>query len=212
MLPLRPRLLLLLLLAAPRRPEGAMAYEDLTGKQRLFVDAYIGRANANATEAARQAGYSSRSEGALRVTAHDTLTNPNVSAAIEERMREMSIPPAEILSRLTEQARALHAGFLKVDDDGAAFVDLRSLEDAGLMRLVKKVSFDAKGNQTIEFHDAQAALLALSKRYDLLPDHTKVSGSLTLDAVLNALPEEFRESVRRELAAMVRAGTSNGRR
>jgi phage terminase small subunit len=43
-------------------------HSELTTKQRLFVEAFIGAANGNATEAARLAGYQG-SDDTLRVTA-----------------------------------------------------------------------------------------------------------------------------------------------
>lgn len=56
----------------------------LTEKQRKFVEAYMGKANGNATEAARIAGYSG-SESVLAVTGFENLRKPNIAAAIEER-------------------------------------------------------------------------------------------------------------------------------
>jgi phage terminase small subunit len=184
-----------------------VAFEDLTGKQRLFVDAYIGQANCNATEAAKLAGYSERTAYSI---GDENLKKPEIRAAIDERMRAMSIPPEEILARLTEQARALHTLHIRTEGNQAG-VDLEGLQQAGLMRLVKEIAYDRQGRQVIKFYDAQAALLALAKRYDLLPDHTKHSGQVSFDAVINALPVEFRDEVREELDRLLRVGGSNGK-
>ncbi|MCA9644748.1 MAG: terminase small subunit [Myxococcales bacterium] len=60
-----------------------MAARGLTQKQRLFVEAYVGPAKGNATEAARIAGYSG-SDAVLAVTAHGNLNNPKISDAIQK--------------------------------------------------------------------------------------------------------------------------------
>ena len=57
---------------------------ELTEKQRKFVEAYMGQANGNATEAARLAGYSG-SETALGVTGHENLRKPKIASAIKKR-------------------------------------------------------------------------------------------------------------------------------
>lgn len=59
------------------------ATSTLTLKQQRFVDAYA--LSGNASEAARQAGYS---EGSAKVTASRLLTKTNVSAALAARQAE----------------------------------------------------------------------------------------------------------------------------
>jgi len=56
----------------------------LTEKQRKFVEAFMGPAKGNATEAARIAGYSG-SDATLRNAGSRLLTNANISEAIKER-------------------------------------------------------------------------------------------------------------------------------
>ena len=58
--------------------------DKLTEKQRRFVEAYLGEANGNATEAARLAGYSG-TDDSLAVSASQLLRNTKVEAAIKER-------------------------------------------------------------------------------------------------------------------------------
>jgi|SRR5690554_820481 len=65
---------------------GASASEaGLTEKQRRFVEAYMGAAAGNATEAARLAGYGG-DENTLSQTGHQNLRNPKISEAINERV------------------------------------------------------------------------------------------------------------------------------
>lgn len=68
----------------------------LNARQQRFVEAYEG----NATEAARQAGYTG-SDGALSVQASRLLSNPNVAAALKGRQQKES--SALIASRQDRQ-------------------------------------------------------------------------------------------------------------
>lgn len=56
-----------------------------TVKERRFVDAYLSTARGNATQAARQAGYSGTSE-VLKVQGSRLLTKANVRALIDGRL------------------------------------------------------------------------------------------------------------------------------
>lgn len=149
-----------------------MAYEDLTGKRKLFVDAYTGRANCCKSEAARLAGYATPGNEGYRL-----FREPEVRAAIEERMRELGMGPEEILQRLAEQARGNMADFIRVTEGGGFAIDLTEAEESGKLRLVKKVAYDVKGRPALELYDAQSALLALAKRYHLFPDRQELTGA-----------------------------------
>ena len=72
----------------------------LTQKQRLFVEAYVGEARGNATEAARLAGYKGRDTTLAQVGA-ENLRKPYIASAIEKRAEEMreasgALTPEEI--------------------------------------------------------------------------------------------------------------------
>ena len=53
---------------------------QLTYKQRLFVSAYLGEANGNATEAARIAGYADPG-----IRGHELVKNSKIRAAIDAK-------------------------------------------------------------------------------------------------------------------------------
>jgi phage terminase small subunit len=76
----------------------------MTRKQELFCDYYL--ISLNATEAARQAGYSKKSAKAI---ATENLAKPAIKAFIEERMsqktKEIVAAQDEILSFLTKVVR-----------------------------------------------------------------------------------------------------------
>ncbi|MEM6532951.1 MAG: terminase small subunit [Myxococcota bacterium] len=58
--------------------------KTLTEKQRRFVEAYLGEACGNATEAARQAGFAG-SRTTLQQVGHENLRKPHIRDAIDER-------------------------------------------------------------------------------------------------------------------------------
>ena len=62
---------------------------ELRGKQRKFADNYI--KNGNATEAYVNAGYKVRSNKTARANASRLLTNANVKAYIEKRLKQLSL-------------------------------------------------------------------------------------------------------------------------
>ena len=59
---------------------------ELTLKQKRFVEAYLGKANGNATEAAHLAGYEGNRK-TLTVIATQNLKKPNIRLAIDEHSR-----------------------------------------------------------------------------------------------------------------------------
>lgn len=59
---------------------------SLTQKQQAFINAYIGEANGNGTQAARLAGYKG-SDDTLRSVARENLTKPHIAAEIERRQQ-----------------------------------------------------------------------------------------------------------------------------
>lgn len=137
--------------------------DDLTDKQRAFVNHYV--ACLNATEAARRAGYQGNAN-VLGVTGHENLRKPNIRAAIDARLAECAIPPNEILTRLSEHARGSMADFVSVKGRGVT-LDLKKAILADKLHLVKKFTKTKQG-VTVELYDAQAALLTLAKHYGLL--------------------------------------------
>lgn len=75
-----------------------MSNRRLTAKQLAFIDAYMGEANGNATEAARLAGYAG-DDNALGVRGHLLLRNDKVFEEITIRQREDPL----VISRIERQ-------------------------------------------------------------------------------------------------------------
>lgn len=98
----------------------------LTEKQRRFVEAYMGVARGNATEAARLAGYSG-GDNALGVRGSELLRNSKVMRAIAERTKSDPL----VLGREELQqfwSRVLTAKELDAGDEPAMKERLRASE------------------------------------------------------------------------------------
>ena len=89
-------------------------------RQSRFVDHYI--ATANASEAARKAGYSERT---ARVIGQENLTKPAVKAAIKERLKEMESERVATTQEALEHLTAVLRGEVQetiVTPSGKKFV------------------------------------------------------------------------------------------
>lgn len=150
-----------------------MSDDEFTDKQRLFVAHYV--ACLNATEAAKQAGYSPTT---ARQMGSENLSKPYIRAAIDAAMADATMPRNEILARLAAQARADLGDFFTGSGRGVK-LDLKAAKAAGLMPLVKKYSKTKQG-VSIELHDSQAALIQLGKHHKLWTDVQEVNGDLTV--------------------------------
>jgi phage terminase small subunit len=96
-----------------------MKEEQLTQKQRLFVEAYIGDAAGNAREAARMAGYSG-DDNALSQRAFELVRNPRIAKLIGVRVEQAVMRANEVLGELSAIAKADWQDFLEIrrDKDG----------------------------------------------------------------------------------------------
>lgn len=124
--------------------------KSLTVKQRRFVDAYI--ETGNAAEAARRAGYKSRSADSI---GRENLRKPTVREALDARMKELEdeqiAGAREVLIHLTAAMR------------GEVEEEIPVVEGCGngvsKSRLIRK---------HISAHDRLKAAEMLAKRYGLL--------------------------------------------
>ena len=86
---------------------------DLTLKQQLFAESYVGPARGNATEAARLAGYTGN-DVTLNTTAHRTLRNAQVASYVQSRVAAAVATADEVLAELTAVAFAPWESSIKV--------------------------------------------------------------------------------------------------
>lgn len=147
---------------------------ELTYKQRLFVEAYLGEANGNGAEAARIAGYRD-----CRVAPTRLLANASIQAAISRRVASAALTANEVLARISDLASASLGDFLDIDEHGHRVTLLKGKRRGRLHTLkkikVKSRTFTARGDEgpttevetEIELHDPQAALDKLAKYHGL---------------------------------------------
>jgi len=83
----------------PGKNGKAIRIQELTVKQKKFVEAYLGKANGNGTNAAEIAGYEGDRK-TLGIIASSNLKKPNVRLAIDERTKD----DGSIASREERQA------------------------------------------------------------------------------------------------------------
>lgn len=146
--------------------------DKLTTKQRLFVEAYL--ANPNATDAARKAGYKGN-DNTLAQVGKENLRKPYIAALIGERVEQAAMSADEVLSRLSEHARA--SLFDVIDADGN--FDLEMARQRGKDHLLKKfkVTYTKEGmTREYEIHDPQAALVHLGRYHKLFTDKSEITG------------------------------------
>ncbi len=136
--------------------KGKATMTGLTQKQARFVEAFLGAAKGNATEAARRAGYADPEARTGRLQ-----RSAAVRAALRERVDAAAMTADEVLGRLAEQARGSIEGCLTFPDGATVpTLDLEKARRAGKLHLIKTVRH-GKFGVTVELYDAQAALALL---------------------------------------------------
>jgi len=137
----------------------------LVKKRRVFVEEYI--RCWSATEAARRAGYAHPDRQGSRL-----LSFVEIQELVQKRISEKAMSADEVLHRLMEQGRGDHTEYLRPDGS----VDLEQLLADGKGHLVKGTKWDKNGKLTVEFYDAQSALVHLGKHHKLFTEKHEISG------------------------------------
>lgn len=154
----------------------------LTDRQQRFVDSYL--MCWNASEAARQAGYSKKTAG---VIGYENLKKPQIRAAIDVRLAEMRMSANEVLARLTAQASGSLAPFVQTKGEDV-WVDLTTDEANANLHLLKEIEterrrYGKKDDPVEEFkvkikiHDPQAALVQLGRYHKLFAERVEHAGT-----------------------------------
>lgn len=151
----------------------------LTPKQEAFVEYYILRRNAK--EAAVLAGYS---ENGAKQQGQYLLTTVNIQTAIQRRLKEKCLSADDVLGRLSDQAFASPEDFFDVTEDGGFKLNLKKAEERKKLHLIRKLSYNAQGQPTIELHDPHAALEDLGRFHKLFTDKNEVIFS-NIDALID---------------------------
>lgn len=187
----------------------------LSRQQTIFVSEYL--TCWNAAEAARRAGYSTRTAKAIGL---NLLKHPVIAAAIAERIADRAMSADEALALLTEQARADIGIFFKVAERWTSAplgtqeiidekdeldakgklrhlylvryvaIDVDKLVDPRYSRLVKKFSETTQRGIAFELHDAQAALEKIGKALGVLRENVQISGEGSGPVVLKVVYDD----------------------
>jgi hypothetical protein len=188
--------------------EGEMGVlrRGLSDKQALFVAHYVA-CGMNAANAARLAGYGGNSLS-LGFIGYRNLKNPKIRAALADLLAEHGMQPAEIMARLSEQARGDMADFLTFDAQPdqpvlpgmpapprPVTLDLAKANELGRLPLIKKLNVRRGAGQwgpavEIELYSSQEALKILVRLYSMLREQVEHSGQVA--AVQIYLPDNGR--------------------
>lgn len=164
---------------ASRRNKYGLSY-----RQALFVDEYL--LDLNASQAALRAGYSANCPG---VVGHEVLNNPKVSAAIEQRMAELSARTGVNQERIIrELARVAFLDPTKLTDagTGALLPDTTEDDRAAIQAIRVKFSPTQYGQgveREVKFADKLRALELLGKYFSMWVDRQQVSETRTVTIV-----------------------------
>lgn len=140
----------------------------LNPQQRAFVVAYCTTANCNATEAARQAGYSDPGTGSIRVRGHQVLHHPKVLEAI----REFTLASIRADAPVLVDALKKVAGSVQHKDQVKAIGML--LNRGGLPEITEK---NINVNVTITKEEKIAEIRLMAEEMGLDPE--KLLGNIT---------------------------------
>ena len=171
---------------------------QLTLKQAKFVLYYVGKANGNASEAARRAGYSSP-----EIQGRQQLRKTIVLDEIARRLEGLAISANEILTRLTDHATSSVDDFIKDDEEMGFKLDLARARKLGRMHCVKKIKHNKYGVE-LELYDSQAAMDKLGKYHGLWRD----TSNLTEEP--DGVTDAARNEVRGKLARLRESANGNG--
>lgn len=131
----------------------------LTAKQQRFVDAYVGEARFNASEAVRLAGYKTKNPDVMGYQLRNTSY---IRARIDEVLEANTLRSTEILHELTDVAMR------------------------GLHEFIEITRYDKDGNPVAAKMDAGAkmkALELLGKHHSLFTDNIAMSGGIDIQIV-----------------------------
>jgi len=158
---------------------------ELTYKETLFVNAYLGEANGNGSEAARIAGYHHPGQLAYRL-----LQKRSIRTAIAARVTEAAMPANEVLARISEFASADMGNFLDIDKKSGAWnVNLVKARRAGKTKLVKKIKATKDGTE-IELHSPLDALDKLARYHGFYTEKIKIEATQNVSKARQFLDDD----------------------
>lgn len=135
---------------APKK--AGTAYSLLTEKERLLVDTYVSNGFVKWSAYRDSIARKGTKYNSLRSASARMFSNVNIQEAIAERLRELSLSRAEVLSMIESSASFSLANFIEYDDDGLPKIDLASQHAKANLHQLKKM----KTRETIITKDDKA--------------------------------------------------------
>ncbi len=155
--------------------------KGLSFRHQAFINAYF-QCNMNATDA-----YLAIKPTASRTVAGsvggELMKRPEIRGEIERRISENIMSPSEVLTRLSDIARASEFEFVRIDEDGRQFFDFNNPKAKEKFHIIKKIkqtqatvrhgrAENATETTTVwtevELHDSLEALDKIARYHHLL--------------------------------------------
>lgn len=156
-------------------------------KQQRFIDEYL--QCWNASEAARRAGYSAKTAAQI---GYENLRKPEIQSEIKRRLESEAMSSFEVLHRLAAIARSDASAYIVIDKEGQPYFDFAAAKAAGVLHLIKKINYDKDGSiRSVEFHDAQGALVDLGRHHKLFTDKVEHEGNVVPIAIIKMDMDEL---------------------
>lgn len=161
--------------------------KPLTPKQQRFVEEYL--IDLNGKQAAIRTGYSPKT---AEVQASRLLSKANVAAAVqrgmEARSRRALVTADEVVLELKKLGFANMLDYIRVDNEGEAYIDLSSVDRdkaAAIQEVTSEVYTDGRGDNArdvkrtkFKLTDKRAALVDLGRHLGLFKDKMEHSGEM----------------------------------
>ena len=112
--------------------------DDLTLKQSLFIEAYLGECAGNGVAAARSAGYAGN-DNTLHAVAHENLRKPAIAARVGERLAQAMMSADECMAEISAIARQPLHDTVKVKRNGRDEVIDAHLDPMAKLRALELV-------------------------------------------------------------------------
>lgn len=171
----------------------------MTDQQRLFVNAYLGEARGNATQAARIAGYAEPNKAGWRIK-----NEPDVKNELERRLADSAMSANEVLFRLSNLAHATMADAFDRQEVGNSYLptlNFQTMFDSGLINAVRKIKKVEFGTE-IQLQDTVAALKLLMQYHGLLKqDESRTAADILNEVTDIVLAHTTDPDARKKIAA-----------
>ena len=188
--------------ATIRKP-GSTHKPGLTPPQERFVAEYL--VDLNATQAARRAGYSEKTAGAI---GHELLGKPHVAEAIAKRREKLAakleITTERVLRELALLGFANMQDYMRAGADGDPVLDFSKLTREQAAALVEVTVEDFKDGRGEDARDVRRVKFKLADKRAALVDIGKHLGMFVERREIGA-PGDFTGMESHELERLVRA-------